>query len=270
LHTPPALVLVVLPRRPPGAGRDGVTCPSSWRLVASRQTCGCLEVRPGSMGKPTPGFDVVVIDDRDRVPGPGQEGHVAVRVRPERPVGMFTGYWRDPEATAAAALVAELQEHCRTVTAPTSTRARSSSPTSCPRPSPARSAASNSASGNGTAAAEHLRERAPRRRTTPSAHSARRTPEVTACASSRAVTASAPAGVVCRQRRSACLLREMAWYMRLRGATSVSPSGVGGSGFGRRCGGRAWQDSRRKRRLEGSEVTFDERMKPAADGQLLY
>src|SRR5918912_1511697 len=49
----------------------------------------CLEVRPGSMGKPTPGFDVVVID-------------VAVRVKPERPVGMFTGYWRDPQATAAA------------------------------------------------------------------------------------------------------------------------------------------------------------------------
>ena len=62
----------------------------------------CLEVRPGSMGKPTPGFDVVVIDDDARVLGPGQEGHVAVRVRPERPVGMFTGYWRDPEATAAA------------------------------------------------------------------------------------------------------------------------------------------------------------------------
>ena len=62
----------------------------------------CLEVRPGSMGKPTPGFDVVVIDDQDRVLGPGQEGHVAVRVRPERPVGMFTGYWRDPAATAAA------------------------------------------------------------------------------------------------------------------------------------------------------------------------
>jgi acyl-coenzyme A synthetase/AMP-(fatty) acid ligase len=62
----------------------------------------CLEVRPGSMGKPTPGFDVAVIDDDARVLGPGEEGHVAVRVRPERPVGMFSGYWRDPEATAAA------------------------------------------------------------------------------------------------------------------------------------------------------------------------
>jgi acyl-coenzyme A synthetase/AMP-(fatty) acid ligase len=62
----------------------------------------CLEVRPGSMGKPTPGFDVVVIDDDARILAPGQEGHVAVRVRPQRPVGMFTGYWHDPAATAAA------------------------------------------------------------------------------------------------------------------------------------------------------------------------
>jgi acyl-coenzyme A synthetase/AMP-(fatty) acid ligase len=62
----------------------------------------CLEVRPGSMGKPTPGFDVVVADDDGKVLGPGEEGHVAVRVRPQRPVGLFTEYWRDPEATAAA------------------------------------------------------------------------------------------------------------------------------------------------------------------------
>jgi acyl-coenzyme A synthetase/AMP-(fatty) acid ligase len=62
----------------------------------------CLPVRPGSMGKPTPGFDVAVVDDDGKVLGPGEEGHVAVRVRPQRPVGLFTEYWRDPEATAAA------------------------------------------------------------------------------------------------------------------------------------------------------------------------
>jgi len=62
----------------------------------------CLPVRPGSMGKPTPGHDVVVADDDGNVLGPGQEGRVAVRTSPERPVGLFTEYWRDPEATAAA------------------------------------------------------------------------------------------------------------------------------------------------------------------------
>src|SRR6266516_4078256 len=60
----------------------------------------CMPVRPGSMGKPAPGFDVCVVDGD--VLGPRQEGHVAVRVKPERPVGLFREYWRDPEATAGA------------------------------------------------------------------------------------------------------------------------------------------------------------------------
>jgi len=62
----------------------------------------CMDVRPGSMGKPTPGFDVSVVDDDGKVIDAGEEGHVAVRVSPERPVGLFEEYWRDPEATAAA------------------------------------------------------------------------------------------------------------------------------------------------------------------------
>jgi acyl-coenzyme A synthetase/AMP-(fatty) acid ligase len=62
----------------------------------------CMPVRPGSMGKPAPGFDVCVVDDDGNVLGPRQEGHVAVRVEPERPVGLFREYWRDPEATAGA------------------------------------------------------------------------------------------------------------------------------------------------------------------------
>ena len=32
---------------------------------------------------------------------PGQEGDIAVRVKPERPVGLFQEYWRNPEATDA-------------------------------------------------------------------------------------------------------------------------------------------------------------------------
>jgi acyl-coenzyme A synthetase/AMP-(fatty) acid ligase len=62
----------------------------------------CMPVRPGSMGKPTPGFDVCVVDDDGNVLAPGEEGHVAVRVSPERPVGLFREYWKDPEATADA------------------------------------------------------------------------------------------------------------------------------------------------------------------------
>jgi acyl-coenzyme A synthetase/AMP-(fatty) acid ligase len=62
----------------------------------------CLPKKPGSLGKPTPGFDVHVVDDDGTPLPPGSEGQIAVRVRPERPVGLFVEYWQDPEATAAA------------------------------------------------------------------------------------------------------------------------------------------------------------------------
>jgi acetyl-CoA synthetase/medium-chain acyl-CoA synthetase len=59
-----------------------------------------LPVRPGSMGLPLPGLDVAVVDaDGNRLP-PGEEGEIAVRVEPERPVGLFTEYWHAPKATA--------------------------------------------------------------------------------------------------------------------------------------------------------------------------
>jgi acyl-coenzyme A synthetase/AMP-(fatty) acid ligase len=60
----------------------------------------CMPVREGSMGKPTPGFDVRVVDDAGVVLGPGETGHIGVRVVPERPVGLFREYWHDPQATA--------------------------------------------------------------------------------------------------------------------------------------------------------------------------
>jgi acyl-coenzyme A synthetase/AMP-(fatty) acid ligase len=62
----------------------------------------CMPIKPGSLGKPTPGFEVAVVDI-DGIPlGPGNEGQIAVRVKPERPIGLFVEYWQDPEATEAA------------------------------------------------------------------------------------------------------------------------------------------------------------------------
>ncbi|HIE21762.1 MAG TPA: acyl-CoA synthetase, partial [Acidimicrobiia bacterium] len=61
----------------------------------------CLEVRPGSMGKPAPGFDVQIVDDDGNILPPDEEGHIAVRTSP-RPVGLFQEYWRDPRQTAEA------------------------------------------------------------------------------------------------------------------------------------------------------------------------
>jgi acyl-coenzyme A synthetase/AMP-(fatty) acid ligase len=55
--------------------------------------------KPGSMGLTAPGHTLGVIDDEGHELPRGTEGEIAVRVRPERPVGMFAEYWRNPEAT---------------------------------------------------------------------------------------------------------------------------------------------------------------------------
>jgi acetyl-CoA synthetase/medium-chain acyl-CoA synthetase len=64
-------------------------------LIGNFRSLG-REVRPGSMGRPTPGFTVALLDDElNEVPA-GQEGEIAVRVKPRRPVGLFREYWLNP------------------------------------------------------------------------------------------------------------------------------------------------------------------------------
>jgi acetyl-CoA synthetase/medium-chain acyl-CoA synthetase len=58
-------------------------------------------VRPGSMGKPAPGFEVALLDDELQPVPSGTEGEVAIRVRPRRPLGLFCEYWLNPEEVAA-------------------------------------------------------------------------------------------------------------------------------------------------------------------------
>jgi len=51
-----------------------------------------MEPKPGSMGVEAPGFEIGLLDD-DHVPvPPGSDGNMAVRVKPQRPVGLMTGY----------------------------------------------------------------------------------------------------------------------------------------------------------------------------------
>jgi acetyl-CoA synthetase/medium-chain acyl-CoA synthetase len=59
-----------------------------------------LEVRPGSMGLPPPGLEVAVIDKQGNPLPPGEPGEIAVRVEPDRPIGLFHSYWQNPDATA--------------------------------------------------------------------------------------------------------------------------------------------------------------------------
>jgi len=59
------------------------------------------EVRPGSMGKPIPGMPVGLVDEVGQEVPAGHEGEVAVRVKPDRPLGLFDEYWLHPDETAA-------------------------------------------------------------------------------------------------------------------------------------------------------------------------
>ena len=54
-------------------------------------------IRPGSMGKATPGFDVRIIDDKGKELPRGERGIIAVRQ--PNPVTMIE-YWKNPDATA--------------------------------------------------------------------------------------------------------------------------------------------------------------------------
>ncbi|MDP9396652.1 MAG: AMP-binding protein [Actinomycetota bacterium] len=74
-----------------GYGQTETTC-----LVANYRT---VPVRPGSMGKPMPGYDVdVVAEDGKPMPN-GEVGDIAVRAEP-RPLGLFGGYAGNPVETA--------------------------------------------------------------------------------------------------------------------------------------------------------------------------
>ncbi|MFJ6214104.1 AMP-binding protein [Streptomyces sp. NPDC092296] len=57
-------------------------------------------LKPGSMGRPSPGFDIALLDP---VTGaPGDEGEICLELSGERPVGLMSGYLGDPERTAEA------------------------------------------------------------------------------------------------------------------------------------------------------------------------
>ncbi|MBR7553766.1 acyl-CoA synthetase MbcS [Allobacillus sp. GCM10007491] len=58
-----------------------------------------MEVKPGAMGKPTPGNDVDIIDDLGQSVKAGEVGDIAVKL--DTPA-LFREYYKDPERTAAS------------------------------------------------------------------------------------------------------------------------------------------------------------------------
>lgn len=59
-----------------------------------------MEPRPGSMGKPSPGYDIKLMDKDGNICDVGEEGEIVIETSRQKPPGLFKGYYRDPEKTA--------------------------------------------------------------------------------------------------------------------------------------------------------------------------
>ena len=58
--------------------------------------------KPGSMGKPSPLYDIAVVDENGKEVQPGLVGEICVRTHGEKQVGLFMGYYKDEEKTREA------------------------------------------------------------------------------------------------------------------------------------------------------------------------
>lgn len=54
-----------------------------------------MEPRPGSMGLPSPAYHVDIVDEEGKSCPPGVVGEIVVDVSKGKPIGMFSGYYRD-------------------------------------------------------------------------------------------------------------------------------------------------------------------------------
>ena len=62
-----------------------------------------MKVCPGSMGRPTPGYTITLLDENGQKVPDGEVGEIVIRAdRDNKPAGMFLGYYRDEELTASA------------------------------------------------------------------------------------------------------------------------------------------------------------------------
>jgi acetyl-CoA synthetase len=61
-----------------------------------------MSIKYGSVGKPTPGHDVRIVDDEGNELSPNEEGNIAIYLGNGRPPGLMKDYWKDPDAMAKA------------------------------------------------------------------------------------------------------------------------------------------------------------------------
>jgi acetyl-CoA synthetase len=58
-----------------------------------------FEPKPGSMGMPSPGYDIDIIDENGNSCEVGDEGQIVIYTGKGKPLGMFDGYYRDEQLT---------------------------------------------------------------------------------------------------------------------------------------------------------------------------
>ena len=59
-----------------------------------------IDAKPGSTGRPSPHFDVKLIDENGDEVEPGDEGEICIDISNGRPAGLTCGYYKNPEKTA--------------------------------------------------------------------------------------------------------------------------------------------------------------------------
>jgi acetyl-CoA synthetase len=59
-----------------------------------------MKPKPGSMGKPTPGYDIDIVDEDGNSCEDGEEGQIIIHTDKGTPAGMFDGYYRDEKLTS--------------------------------------------------------------------------------------------------------------------------------------------------------------------------
>lgn len=84
-----------------GTGLKLRECYGQTELTVTLCTYPWMTPKPGSMGKPAPGYDIDLVRDDGSSCEMGEEGQVIVRTDKRQPLGMFEGYYRDAELTAS-------------------------------------------------------------------------------------------------------------------------------------------------------------------------
>ncbi|MCL2070537.1 MAG: AMP-binding protein [Treponema sp.] len=84
-----------------GTGIKLRECYGQTELTVTLCTYPWLEPKPGSMGKPSPGYDIDLLKEDGSICKMGEEGQVVVRTGKRKPTGMFSGYYRDEKLTAS-------------------------------------------------------------------------------------------------------------------------------------------------------------------------